>query len=253
MKNTIVAVSGGFDPIHSGHIELIYQAKAHGTHLIVGLNSDEWLTRKKGKPFMSFKERMAVVSAIKGVDRVMGFDDSDNTACDFLEKLKEQYPDSNIVFANGGDRTQENIPEMSVSGIEFKFHIGGGKIASSSDILKQWMSVEVERSWGTYTVLNEIPGAKVKTLTVLPGQTLSMQRHQFRNEYWMVTSGMCMINMALPGDCSNPPKILGKYDEWKVPIGEWHQLTNPFLRPCTIVEIQYGDQCTEDDIERLQP
>jgi cytidyltransferase-like protein len=252
MKNTIVAVSGGFDPVHSGHIELLQQARAHGTHVIVGLNSDEWLIRKKGKAFMSFKERSAVVSAIKGVDRVMGFDDSDNTACDFLNKLKKEYPDCGIIFANGGDRTAENVPEMSVTDVEFKFYVGGGKIASSSNILKQWTSTEVQRSWGSYTVLNEIPGAKVKTLTVMPGQTLSMQRHQFRNEYWMVTSGMCMINMALPGDVSNPPKILGKYDEWRVPINTWHQLTNPFTRPCTIIEIQYGDRCTEDDIERLQ-
>jgi mannose-6-phosphate isomerase-like protein (cupin superfamily) len=78
-----------------------------------------------------------------------------------------------------------------------------------------------------------------------------MQRHQYRSEYWMVTDGTCMINMALPGDLNNPPKILSKYDEWRVPRNTWHQLTNPFTRPCTIVEIQYGEQCVEDDIERL--
>ena len=109
----------------------------------------------------------------------------------------------------------------------------------------------MQRSWGSYTVLNEIPGAKVKTLTVMPGQTLSMQRHQFRSEYWMVTDGTCMINMALPGDLNSPPRIVGKYDEWRVPRNTWHQLTNPFIRPCTIVEIQYGEQCIEEDIERL--
>lgn len=139
MKNTIVAVSGGFDPIHSGHIEMIYQARAHGTHIIVGLNSDAWLTRKKGRPFMPYRERAAVVGAIKGVDRVMSFNDDDNTACDFLYKLKDQYPDCQIIFANGGDRTEANIPEMLVPGIEFKFYIGGTKTASSSDFLKSWL------------------------------------------------------------------------------------------------------------------
>lgn len=139
MKNTIVAVSGGFDPIHSGHIAMIQQARAFGTHVIVGVNSDEWLTRKKGKPFMPFKERAAIVGAIKGVDRVMPFNDADGSACDFLEKLKEQYPECNIVFANGGDRNQNNIPEMKVTGIEFKFFVGGEKTASSSDFLQRWL------------------------------------------------------------------------------------------------------------------
>jgi D-beta-D-heptose 7-phosphate kinase/D-beta-D-heptose 1-phosphate adenosyltransferase len=252
MKNTIVAVSGGFDPIHSGHIEMLYQACAHGTHLIVGLNSDEWLSKKKGRPFMSFKERSAILSAIKGVDRVVRFDDSDGTACNFLKKLKDEYPECDIIFANGGDRTAENVPEMSVPGIEFKFYVGGEKSNSSSEILKRWMSVEVQRSWGSYTVLNEVPGAKIKTLRVMPGRTLSMQRHQHRSEYWMVTEGTCMINMSLPGDMQNPPKILGKYDEWRIPKGAWHQLANPFSQPCTIVEIQYGEQCVEEDIERLE-
>lgn len=250
--NTIVAVSGGFDPVHSGHIDMLYQAKAHGTHLIVGLNSDAWLTRKKGRAFMPFRERSAVVGAIKGVDRVMGFDDNDGTAIDFLRRIKAQYPECRIIFANGGDRTEENIPEMTEPDIEFKFHIGGSKTNSSSDILKRWTSIEVERSWGSYTVLNEIPGAKVKTLTVQPGQMLSMQRHQYRSEYWMVTEGTCMINMALPEDFANPPKILSKYDEWRVPKNTWHQLTNPFTKPCTIVEIQYGEKCEEEDIERLE-
>lgn len=140
MKNIVVAVSGGFDPIHSGHIQMLYQAKSYGSTLIVGLNSDAWLTRKKGRPFMPYHEREAVVAAIKGVDHVMSFDDNDGTACDFLYKLKEQYSDCHIIFANGGDRTKNNIPEMCVPGIEFKFYIGGSKIASSSDFLKTWLN-----------------------------------------------------------------------------------------------------------------
>ena len=252
----IVLVTGGFDPLHSGHISYLKAAKALGDMLIVGVNSDAWLERKKGRAFMTHEERMLIVSELACVDAVYRFYDDDDSARGFILYMREQYPNADLVFANGGDRTQDNIPEMDVEdpNLEFAFGIGGeNKINSSSDILKRWMSMEVQRSWGSYTVLNEVPGAKVKTLTVMPGQTLSMQRHQFRNEYWMVTSGMCMINMALPGDVSNPPKILGKYDEWRVPTNTWHQLTNPFTRPCTIVEIQYGEQCVESDIERLQP
>jgi cytidyltransferase-like protein len=248
----IVLITGGFDPIHSGHIAYIQAAKKLGDLLIVGVNSDEWLTRKKGAPFMPYAERSAILKNIIGVDFVIDFDDSDGSAKHALWMVRQSYPGNHIVFANGGDRTENNIPEMIFDDIEFVFGVGGeNKLNSSSDILKRWTSIEVERSWGSYTVLNEIPGAKVKTLTVLPGQTLSMQRHQYRSEYWMVTDGNCMINMALPGDFNNPPKILSRYDEWRVPKNTWHQLTNPFTQPCTIVEIQYGEQCVEEDIERL--
>ena len=250
----IVLVTGGFDPIHSGHIAYFKAARALGDMLIVGLNSDDWLERKKGRAFMPWNERLCIVNNLAMVDEVYTFDDDDGTALHFIQQVRAHYPDSDLIFANGGDRTAENTPEMPVndSNIEFVFGVGGDdKKNSSSSILKQWRSYEVQRSWGSYTVLNEIPGAKVKTLTVMPGQTLSMQRHQHRSEYWMVTSGMCMINMALPGDMSKPPKILEKYDEWRVPAYAWHQLTNPFTKPCTIVEIQYGKKCDEEDIERL--
>jgi cytidyltransferase-like protein len=248
----IVLVNGGFDPLHSGHIAYFKAARALGDMLIVGLNSDEWLERKKGRAFMPWNERLCVINNLAMVDEVYTFDDEDGSARHFIQQVRAHYPDARLIFANGGDRTIENIPELSEPGIEFVFGVGGdNKKNSSSDILRRWASVEVERSWGSYTVLNEIPGAKVKTLTVQPGQTLSMQRHQFRSEYWMVTEGTCMINMALPGDLNNPPKILSKYDEWRVPKNTWHQLTNPFTKPCTIVEIQYGDKCIEEDIERL--
>lgn len=250
----IVLATGGFDPCHSGHIAYLKAAKNLGDMLIVGVNSDDWLKRKKGRVFMDHNDRMLIVSELACVDAAYRFHDDDDSARRFIQYIREHYPDAHLIFANGGDRTLDNIPEMDVEdpNLEFAFGIGGtNKLNSSSDILKRWASVEVQRSWGTYTVLNEIPGAKVKTLTVMPGQTLSMQRHHHRSEYWMITEGTCMINMALPGELNNPPKILGKYDEWRVPANAWHQLTNPFTQPCTIVEIQYGEKCQENDIERL--
>lgn len=248
----IVLATGGFDPIHSGHIAYLKAARNLGHMLIVGLNSDEWLERKKGRAFMPWNERLCVVNNLAMVDEVYTFDDDDGSAKHFIQQVRAHYPDAELIFVNGGDRVKENIPEISEEGVEFVFGVGGdNKKNSSSDILKRWASREVTRPWGSYTVLNEMPGAKIKTLLVMPGQTLSMQRHRLRSEYWMVTDGTCMINMAMPGDLANPPKILGKYDEWRVPQNTWHQLTNPFTRPCTIVEIQYGERCEEDDIERL--
>lgn len=136
-NQTIVVVSGGFDPVHTGHILLLNSAKALGHYLIVGLNSDAWLERKKTKAFMSWADRFAVVSNLKAVDEVLSFDDSDGTACDLLEKVKSLYYDYPIIFANGGDRTPNNIPELTVKNILFKFGVGGEKINSSSHIVEQ--------------------------------------------------------------------------------------------------------------------
>jgi mannose-6-phosphate isomerase-like protein (cupin superfamily) len=92
---------------------------------------------------------------------------------------------------------------------------------------------------------------KVKELTVMPGKHLSMQKHQSRNEYWIVSEGQCVVNSRFDNGYALPPKTLEMHNEFKVNKNEWHQLTNPFASPCRIVEIQYGDKCEEEDIERL--
>ena len=142
---TVVA-TGGFDPIHSGHIKYLKEASLCGTRLVVGVNSDEWLSRKKGRSFMPFTERVAIVKELSCVDQVIGFDDSDGSAIDCLEQVKRNHPMDTIIFVNGGDRTSDNIPEMAVEGIEFEFGIGGeDKTNSSSWILKEWAQPTVQR------------------------------------------------------------------------------------------------------------
>ena len=249
----IVLITGGFDPIHSGHIAYIQAAKKLGDLLIVGVNSDKWLTRKKGAPFMPFAERSAILKNIIGVDFVIDFDDIDGSAKHALWMVRQSYPGNHIVFANGGDRTDKNIPEMDVSdsNVSFVFGIGGeDKKNSSSWILQEWKAPKTERVWGYYRVLHEVPGTKVKELTVDPGQSLSMQRHKHRAEYWMVTEGECIVNSQLSSGYVLPPTHLHAHQEYKIAVGEWHQLTNPFDVPCKIVEIQYGKRCEEEDIER---
>jgi cytidyltransferase-like protein len=249
--NTIVVVSGGFDPIHSGHIKLIKEARLLGDMLIAGINSDEWLARKKGRAFMPWQERLCVLNNISSVDEVYTFDDNDGTACHLLQQVRAHYPTDRIIFANGGDRTKENIPEMSVEGVEFVFGVGGeNKSNSSSWILQEWKAPKTERAWGYYRVLHEVSGCKVKELTVNPGQSLSMQRHSQRSEYWLVTHGACIVNAKMPNGYTLPPVLLKEHLEYHVPQGEWHQLTNPYEVPCKIVEIQYGQSCDEEDIER---
>ncbi len=149
----VVLVTGGFDPLHSGHIELLKDAKTHGDCLIVGLNSDDWLRRKKGKAFMPYTERACILSNIKPVDWVMSFDDDDNTACDAIKQLQEAFPKAEIIFANGGDRDSKNIPEMVQSdfyNVRFVFGVGGAyKKNSSSWILNDWKNNGVYASSGT--------------------------------------------------------------------------------------------------------
>lgn len=142
MKKVYYIVSGGFDPIHEGHIAMIKAGAELSDGVILLLNSDDWLRRKKGKEFMSFKSRYAVCSHLKDVIDVLQFDDSDNSANDGIAKAREKFKDAKLVFANGGDRTSENIPETDTCkryDIELKFGIGGeNKSNSSSWILKNW-------------------------------------------------------------------------------------------------------------------
>lgn len=247
----IVVVTGGFDPLHSGHIEYFRAAKQLGDMLIVGLNSDAWLTRKKGQPFMPLEERRSIVGSLKDVHSTMIFNDDDDSARDLLLVLKREFPDATIVFANGGDRTKDNIPEINISGIDFAFGVGGeNKMNSSSWILREWKQPKTLRSWGYYRILHEVNGCKLKELTINPGESLSMQKHFKRNEYWLVTEGMCDVASMMNNGYHLPSKTLSKHASHNILMGDWHQLSNPYSVLCRIVEIQYGDECTEEDIER---
>jgi len=251
----IVVVSGGFDPIHSGHIEYLKSAKEFGDKLIVALNSDKWLEKKKGKFFMPFAERCSIISSIIYVDEAIDFDDDDIGSCiNALEKIKKQYSYDEIYFANGGDRNDKNIPEMSVEGINFLFSVGGDdKKNSSSWILNKWQYYFEEREWGSFFNLFHTKNIKVKELIIRPGKEISFQRHFKRNEIWLVSEGSCFVLFGIQNNPKNINKIkLKKYDNYVVKKNEWHQIINPFKKSVHIIEIQYGDECIEDDIERIK-
>jgi cytidyltransferase-like protein len=250
----IIIVSGGFDPIHSGHIAYFKSAKELGDKLIVALNSDEWLINKKGKFFMPFLERKAIVENLSCVDLVVDFEDDElGSATNALIKVKEMYPDDQIIFANGGDRNKENIPEMSVDNISFQFSVGGDdKKNSSSWILKNWQYYHEKRLWGSFYNLFEEDQVKVKELIVAPGKGMSFQKHFKRSEIWLVSKGSCIVNYSKDNPDNKENIRLNKFDHYLVPVGEWHQITNPFEETCHLIEIQYGEECIEDDIERTE-
>ena len=121
----IAVISGGFDPIHSGHISYINAAAAKGKKLIVCLNSDEWLIQKKGKFFLPFDERKSIIHSLKNVDDVISFEDDERGSCiNGLLKVQKMYPNDEIIFCNGGDRDGKNIPEMELENISFEFSVG---------------------------------------------------------------------------------------------------------------------------------
>ena len=140
-KKNMIILSGGFDPIHKGHIRMFKEASLNGM-VVAGLNSDEWLIRKKGKFFMPFVERKEILESIKYIDLVKSFDDSDDTACNLIHKIDIEFSDKyNIFFGNGGDRTNQTTPEIKFcndNNINLIWGLGGGKIQSSSDLLKNW-------------------------------------------------------------------------------------------------------------------
>ena len=252
----IVIVTGGFDPIHSGHIAYIQAARALGTKLIVGANSDNWLKDKKGKPFMPWAERAAILRSIRGVDEVWAFDDSDNSARDLIRQIRNAYPKAELIFANGGDRTKSNVPEQDLDDAKLRFEFGVGgdnKANSSSWILEKWQYDRQERAWGHYDTIRDYPeppnsifgfSCKVKELVVQPNRCLSYQRHEYRSELWYVRKGS---GKALIDD-----KVIHLYtgQYTVIPEGTWHQLINSGADPLHIVEIQFGPKCDEEDIER---
>jgi mannose-6-phosphate isomerase-like protein (cupin superfamily) len=202
---------------------------------------------------MPFHERKSIVEAIKYVDEVIGFDDDDKGSCiNALEAIKKSYPDEEIYFANGGDRDGKNIPEMSVLDIKFLFSIGGDdKKNSSSWILNKWQYYFEERQWGSFFNLFETKNIKVKELIVDPGKSMSFQRHFKRNEIWLVSDGSCIVTYSNDTNNNNIHELqLNKFDHYLVPIGHWHQISNPSNVKTHIIEIQYGEDCIESDIER---
>jgi cytidyltransferase-like protein len=234
-----VCISGGFDPVHEGHLDMIEDASQYGDVIVI-LNSDDWLIRKKGFCFFNWQSRARLLASMRGVAGIIAVDDSDGTVCEALERLKPDY------FANGGDRKLFNTPEIGVCerlDIEMLWNIGGSdKANSSSEIAKRAI---VHRKWGTYLTLDEGAKYKVKRLVIEPNKSISLQKHMHRTETWTIISGVARVR--------NGAKANTFFSKESVYIEKEHvhQVTNVGAEPLVIIETQVGDYLGEDDIIRL--
>lgn len=249
----VIVLSGGFDPVHDGHISMFREAAEKYDYVIVGLNSDEWLTRKKGRAFMTYDVRKSVLQSIKWVDEVIGFNDDDDTCCDVLEYALSAH--SNVSFGNGGDRTEGNFPELNYcnqNDIQIDDTLGGAtKINSSSDILAQWTYQLTKRDWGLWKVLADYQTVKVKELVVNPMSELSWQSHEHRNEIWFIRQGTAKIYYSADDEGKEVFVTTKRENQtFDIPVRKWHQLVNETKELLSIIEIQYGTDCVESDILR---
>ena len=150
-KYKVILLSGGFDPVHRGHVEFINKASELGDQVWIGLNDDQWLKRKKGKYFMEGDERRYIMSNLKNVDYVylMNPKPMDDTSIDFIEhsfkrykRLFGEYKEHDMAFGNGGDRVKTNTPENDLCtslGIDSVWGLGE-KVQSSSFLLQKYVS-----------------------------------------------------------------------------------------------------------------
>ncbi len=260
---SLILITGGFDPLHSGHIEYIKAAKKLSEYLVVGLNSDDWLIRKKKYFLLPFKERASVISNLNGVDEVISFDDSDDSAIDAIQqclKISES-----VTFANGGDRKKDNIPEITKflnhEYVNFVFGVGGNNKANSSswlvsEFIAKYLKgfsesneidlITIDAPWGSHSCFLSEEGYKVKILRVKPGGILSLQKHEFRSEYWVVGKGQATVEI------DGHKKIVKSGEYTHIPLQSIHRLSNECSEDLEVIEVQCGTILEESDITRFE-
>lgn len=246
-----IAVSGGFDPIHVGHIRMFKKAHSLGDKLVVILNNDNWLRAKKGFVFMPEKERAEILLSLPFVDKV------------YITNHKKQDPDISVgkaltalhpaTFANGGDRRgTKDIPEVKVCeelGIKMVFNVGGGKVQSSSWMIRDASRPlsRTERPWGEYYGWDRGDGWNLKTVYIKPGKRLSLQYHNHREEYWLLVEGDATATVHEKGGVREVE--LKKGEMFRVGKRQTHRLGSK--KGGVVVEIAHGT-FSEEDIVRLE-
>ncbi len=251
-KYQYALLSGGFDPVHVGHLAMIKEAKKIAEKVIILLNSDKWLIRKKGKPFMIESQRAQILEEFGSITKVIiqNNDDDDSSNNAIISFAKENIGKS-ICYCNGGDRSdKKKIREAETCykyGVDLIFGVGGvHKLESSSDLTKNYLSDIEKRPWGNFHIIAKGNGYQIKEMNVNPNNKLSLQKHKYRSEYWQVINGEGKV-MLEDSDIK-----LKTGDNIFIPKGSLHRLENTQTQNLKIIEIQIGTILSEDDIERLE-
>jgi cytidyltransferase-like protein len=257
-----VAVSGGFDPLHIGHVRMFRKARKLGDKLVVILNNDNWLKNKKGFAFMPEGERKEIIENFSFVDKVVlsshkPSDPNDAYHRGVSRELKRLKP---AIFANGGDRNKKDAADPQSSlywdiktcedlGIKMVYSVGhGGKVQSSSWMIKDAVRgiARGVRPWGEFYGWDEGARWKLKTIYIKPGKRLSLQYHNHRSEHWTLVEGDATATIEADGDHKKISLMVGQI--FAVPLRATHRLESE--KGGVIVEIGLGE-FNENDIVRL--
>lgn len=251
-KYDYALLSGGFDPVHVGHLAMIKEANKLAGDVIVLLNSDKWLKRKKGKPFMIESQRAQILEEFASISKVIiqedDLDDSSNKA--IIAFAKENIGKT-ICYCNGGDRSDEKkIRESKICkkyNIDLIFGIGGiHKLESSSNLTKNHLAEVERRPWGNFHIIARGNGYQIKEMNINPNNKQSLQRHKYRSEYWQVIEGNGKVYLE------DSEIELKSGENIFIPQGSLHRLENTNTCNLKIIEIQIGKVISEDDIERIE-
>ena len=261
-KENFVVVSGGFDPLHSGHIALFKNASEYGKVIAI-VNNDNFLLKKKKYIFMPISERLEVVLSNQFISEAIISIDQDNTVSLTIRKLIDDGYNIRY-FANGGDRkTLSDIPESkgcNENNIKLVFGIGGGKTQSSSDLTENLFSLMSEENeikkeiliknitqkpWGSYQLFFKNKTFLVKKMMINSGEEISNHFHEHRHEHWILVAGAIQVILD---DIKYEMQV---NEHLYIPKGSKHQIINPYSQPAELVEIQLGKIIDEDDIVRL--
>ena len=250
-KYDFAIVSGGFDPVHVGHLRMFKDAKKIASKVILLLNNDEWLIKKKGKPFMNQNQRKEILLELKSIDEVIIQQSSKPSSSLAIEEFAKKNPGKNICYCNGGDRSNiKNIRETNICnkyGIKLEFGIGGeDKVQSSSSLTKNYLGEVEERPWGNYHIIAKSLGYQIKEIKVSLNSKLSLQKHNNRAEFWQIIKGNCKVTVG------NKKYDLKYNDHILIPKNTIHRIENIGKEELIFIEIQLGKDIKEDDIVRIE-